>query len=126
MAKAKPIFASFLLGMGLTYAQAQSIKEPNPIPSTLPWKLSLIPVAATTALDIQSSLGRYELNPIMGPGEFQFSHQGAKKLYLVGGMVGAEYFIIRQWPKTAKYFTRLNIGYSMATGLVVGVNYGRR
>lgn len=109
-------FLAVLLLTGTTAAAQQ--------PGTL-WKLSLIPVAATTAGDIWSSRGLRELNPVVGRGDFG-AIQIRNKLIGVGALVAVEALILHKWPRAARPLAYVNFGYSVTTGVVVVHNLRQR
>lgn len=73
------------------------------------WKWSLAPLVASQALDIASSYGMRELNPLLAGSQGQF---GAKatliKVGVTAALVGAEYLIAKAHPRAAKIFTGIN------------------
>lgn len=109
-----------LLSAPLTFAATipKEAKDPKESISLTPWRISLIPLAATTYADMQSSHGLVELNPIMGRGIFGWE-QTRNKTIAVGVMVGIEYLVVKKWPKSQKVLRWVNFGYSGVTGVVV-------
>jgi hypothetical protein len=82
------------------------------------WKWSLAPLVASQALDITSSYGMRELNPLLAEGRGQFGVQSAVlKVGVTAGLVGVEYLIVKAHPASARIFTKLNWG---AAGLTTG------
>ena len=68
------------------------------------WKISSFVLAAAVAADVQSSWGRQELNPLLRNGNGRFGVQGfALKSVLVGGTLGAQYFLLKKHPGASKY-----------------------
>jgi len=56
------------------------------------WKISLAPLVASQALDITSSYGMSELNPLLAGPQGQFGAQSAVlKLGVTAGLIGVEY-----------------------------------
>src|SRR5580700_7200920 len=99
------------LGLGLTVIHAaDTIATPAPTvaarimvaPPTAGktlWRVSLMSLAVTNALYVQSSWGKHELNSAMAGSSGTFGAQGALiKLGLQGGLVGAEYLLTRHPP----------------------------
>lgn len=82
-------------------------------------------VAGSQALDIHSSMGRYELNPVLGRGHFGARQIGIK-LAIVGGWQVAQWIIVRRWPETRRAATYVNYGTAMGTGAVAVGNYRRK
>lgn len=106
----------FLLGM-LTGVMWGQQPDHQPAPSLTPWKWSVVGLSAATALDIGSSWGREELNPILGRGTFG-PRQAGVKLGIVGGSVLTEWLWLQHHPQHARIIATVNVG---ATGLTVGV-----
>jgi hypothetical protein len=85
------------------------------------WKISLVPVVASQSLDIASSYGMRELNPMLaGPD----GHFGAKavtiKLGATAAIIGVEYLIVKKWPGSARVLSKVNWGTSaLTTGFAV-------
>ncbi len=79
------------------------------------WKISLAPLVASQALDVSSSYGMRELNPLLASANGGFEMKGAAiKLGVTGVVVGAEYLIVRKYPRSARVISRLN----WTTGIV--------
>jgi hypothetical protein len=73
------------------------------------WKVSLAPVIAGQALDIGSSYGMRELNPMMAGQDGRFGMKGASiKIGVSAALLGAEYLIIRRNPRSSRLLTKLN------------------
>jgi hypothetical protein len=85
------------------------------------WKISIAPLVASQALDITSSYGMRELNPLLAQSQGQFGAQSATiKLGVTGGLIGVEYLIIKAHPSAARVFTKLNWGAAaLTTGFAV-------
>lgn len=74
------------------------------------WKASLAMLAASSMVDAHSSWGRYEANPLLRGGNGRFGWQGvAIKAAIFGGVVGAQYFLLKKNPSAEKYGTVTNI-----------------
>ena len=85
------------------------------------WTVSLVPVVASQALDVASSYGKRELNPVLaGPnGGFGTKATGLK-FGAAGALIGVEFLLVKKFPRSAKLFTVLNWSTSAATtGLAV-------
>jgi hypothetical protein len=91
------------------------------------WKASLVALFAASAVDIHSSLGKRELNPLLKGADGRFSAQGiAIKAAITGGAAAAQWFLVRRNPDSAKYAAIANFGMSgMFTAAAVN-NYGNR
>ena len=79
------------------------------------WKISLAPLVASQALDASSSYGMRELNPLLASSNGGFEMKGVVvKMGVTGIAVGAEYLIVRKYPRAARVISRLN----WTTGIV--------
>lgn len=72
------------------------------------WKWSVTTLAAGTTVDILSSRGQHELNPILGRGEFG-RQQVVIKVGVTAGAVLLQHYVIGRLPKATKWFTRANL-----------------
>ena len=85
------------------------------------WTISLAPLFVSETLDAASSYGMRELNPLLaGPdGAFGMKATGVK-FGVVGALAGAEYLLVKKYPRAAKFFTIVNWTTAGATtGLAV-------
>jgi hypothetical protein len=80
------------------------------------WDVSVGAFAASAAVDAHSSWGRYELNPIVGTGQFG-SRQAATTLSISASIIAAEYLLLRKYPRLARRMTWTN--FAMA-----GIRFG--
>jgi hypothetical protein len=90
-------------------------------PVATSWKLSLAPLLASQALDVTSSYGKHELNPVLaGPrGQFGISSVSVK-IGVTAGVIGMEYLIVRVHPASARIFTKANwAAAAVTTGVAV-------
>jgi hypothetical protein len=91
------------------------------------WKRSLIPLAAAHALDMASSYGMRELNPVLAGQDGRF---GARSMAIKGGIaaaiVGVEYLLVKKYPRTATVLSKLNWSSSVVTGAFAVHNYAIR
>jgi hypothetical protein len=89
------------------------------------WAISLAPLFASEALDAASSYGMRELNPLLAGSNGGFGMKAAGiKFGVVGALAGAEYFMVRKHPASAKFFTIVNwVTAGATTGLAVH-NFG--
>jgi hypothetical protein len=79
------------------------------------WKISIAPLVVSQALDVSSSYGMRELNPLLASSNGGFEMKGAMiKLGFTGAAVGAEYLIVRKYPRSARIISKLN----WTTGIV--------
>jgi hypothetical protein len=85
------------------------------------WAISLAPLFASEALDAASSYGMRELNPLLAGSNGGFGTKAAAiKFGVVGAFAGAEYFVVREHPASAKFFTIVNwVTASATTGLAI-------
>jgi hypothetical protein len=83
------------------------------------WAWSAAALMAATAADAATSMGGYELNPLLrGPGG-QFGTRGmAIKLGVACAVIGAQYFLLKKKPEQAPYAFAAN---AAAAGLLSGV-----
>ncbi|MCS7026563.1 MAG: hypothetical protein NZV14_17330 [Bryobacteraceae bacterium] len=90
------------------------------------WKMSVSVLAAASVMDVHSSWGRPEVNPLLRGPNGRFGAQGiALKTTILCGVIGAQYFLSRHHPTAAKYGAVTNL---VMAGLVSGVamsNYHR-
>jgi hypothetical protein len=93
-------------------ARAGEVTSDIPAPAApvaTSWKLSLAPLLASQALDIASSYGKRELNPLLAGPHGQFGVSSALvKVGVTAGLIGAEYLIVKAHPASARIFTKLN------------------
>jgi hypothetical protein len=91
------------------------------------WKLSVAPVFASQALDVASSYGMRELNPMLASSDGSFGAKGAGiKLGSTAAMVGLEYLIARNHPRAARIFTKINWPVSIVTTGFAAHNFAIR
>ena len=85
------------------------------------WMLSLAPLVTSNIMDASSSWGLHELNPVLAGSDGKFGMKAAGvKFSIVGGLIGAEYLIVKKYPKSAKFFTVVNFSTAgITTGLAV-------
>jgi len=82
------------------------------------WKASVAMLAATSAVDAHSSWGRMEANPMLRNGSGRFGMQGvAIKAAVLGGVVGAQYLLLKKNPQAERFGTVTNVVFS---GVLVG------
>jgi hypothetical protein len=85
------------------------------------WAISIAPLLASQALDAASSYGMRELNPVLAGPDGTFGVKAtAVKFGIVGGLIGVECVVVKQFPKSAKFFTVLNwTTAGVTTGLAI-------
>jgi hypothetical protein len=73
------------------------------------WKISLMPLVASQALDAASSYGMRELNPLLASSNGGFEMKATSiKLGVTGALVGIEYLIVRKYPRSTRVISKLN------------------
>lgn len=88
------------------------------------WKRSLIPVVASQGLDVASSWGMRELNPMLAGSSGRFGGRAvAIKGGAVAGIVGLEYLIVKKWPGAARVLSKLNWSSSVLTSAFAVHNF---
>lgn len=94
-------------------------------PDSLQFHYSLIALGAANTLDVLSSRGGYELNPVLGRGDF-----GARQIGIKGGVIAAvvigEVLLVRRWPWTARPLKWINLGDSAVTAGIAIRNWETR
>jgi hypothetical protein len=93
------------------------------------WKASIAAVAAGSAVDIHSSLGKPEANGMLANRQGVFSAQGiGLKLIIAGAAVGTQQYLLHKHPAASGYKTGALINFAVA-GALGGVavhNYGNK
>jgi hypothetical protein len=75
------------------------------------WKASLALLVASSAADMQSSLGRRELNPLLANAQGRFGARGiAVKALITGGALGLQWLMMRNNPAADRYAAIANFG----------------
>jgi hypothetical protein len=93
----------------------------------LRWKMSVAPVFASQALDVASSYGMRELNPMLASPDGRFEAKGAGiKLGSTAAIVGLEYLVLRKHPRAARIFTKVNWSVSIVTTGFAAHNFAIR
>ena len=91
------------------------------------WKRSLLAVAASQALDVASSYGLRELNPLLASSDGRFGGKAMSiKLGATGAIVALEYVLVKKYPKSARIFSKLNWASSVVTTGFAIHNYAIR
>ena len=123
MVKASLLLSAVLLG-GPAYAQEGG----GPWAKRL-WQASVAAVAAGSVMDIQSSLGKHEVNGMLANQQGVFSVQGiGLKLAIAGAAVGTQQYLLHRHPAAAGYKTGALLNFAVAgtLGSVAIHNYGTR
>jgi hypothetical protein len=91
------------------------------------WKISLAPVVASQVLDVASSYGMRELNPMLAGPDGRFGAQGAGiKLGSTAAILSIEYLIARRHPHAASILSKINWSVSIATTGFAAHNFAIR
>jgi hypothetical protein len=91
------------------------------------WKISLAPVVASQSLDVGSSYGMRELNPILAGPDGRFGARATGiKLGATAGLLGIEYLIVRRFPRSARVFSKINWSASIVTTGFAAHNFSIR
>ena len=119
----------FVLVSTLSPAHAADVlgEIPNPrsdelykAPKTLPasWKLRLAPLVASQGLDIASSYGMRELNPVLAGSRGEFGVKATLvKVGVTAAFIGVEYAIVKAHPGAARVLSKMNwSGAALTTG----------
>jgi len=85
---------------------------------TTSWKWSLAPLVTSQGLDIASSYGMRELNPLLAGPQEQFGVKATLlKVGITGALIRVEYLIVKAHPGLANIFTKINwSGAALTTG----------
>ncbi len=85
------------------------------------WLVSLAPLVASESFDAASSWGLRELNPVLAGPDGRFGMKATSiKFGVIGGLIGAEYLLVKKFPAWAKFFTVVNYTTAgITTGLAV-------
>ena len=88
------------------------------------WAVSLAPLAVSQSLDAASSYGRRELNPLLASSNGGFGMRAAGiKFGVTSALAGVEYFLVRKYPRSAKFFTIVNWTAAGATSALAVHNF---
>jgi len=93
------------------------------------WRASIVAVAAGSAVDLHSSLGKHETNSLLANRQGVFSAQGIGiKLAIAGAAVGTQHYLLRKHPATPAYKTGtfFNFAVAGAFGAIAAHNYSVR
>lgn len=116
---------SYGTDLSSTTSAVEEVFVRAPLPAK--WKWSLAPVAASQTLDVTSSFGMRELNPVLAGSDGRFGMRAAgTKLGVTGALLGVEYLIVRGHPRAARVFAPLNWAASAVTFGVAAHNYSIR
>ncbi len=89
------------------------------------WKASLLAVAAASALDVHSSWGKREMNPLLADASGRFAGRGlAIKSLITGSALGVQWWMVHKKPSMAKYAAIGNFGMTAIYARIAVHNYG--
>jgi hypothetical protein len=116
------LFLALITFAPIVDASEVASETPAPqAPLSASWKWSIAPLVASQGLDIASSYGKHELNPLLAEPHGQFGAQSALlKVGVTAGLIGVEYLIVKAHPASARTFTKLNwAAAALTTGFAV-------
>ena len=85
------------------------------------WKWSIGVLAAANTADVMTSMGRHELNPVLGVGPFGARATGVK-IGIAAAAVGVQYLVLRRRPEAFRKAAYVNFALAGATGGVAAFN----
>lgn len=104
------LIAALFLSAGLGFGQNM---DPGAEKS---WKLSLIPLVAAQSLDVASSWGHFESNPLLaGPGGRFGTQSAGIKLSFLGAATLTEYLIMKHHPGKTRLLIQANRANAILT-----------
>ena len=103
----------------------QTVDVSGEVSTVKNYRWSLVALSAASTADVASSWGLYELNPVLGNGQFG-SRQLAIKAGITAALVGAEALTVRKHPNLRKPFTIVNWTAAGVLSGVVGWNLSQR
>ena len=108
-------FALILAALAARASDLPAVRESVEQSAMKSWKISLAPLIASQVLDVASSYGLRELNPLLTSPNGGFDQKATTiKLGATGGLVALEYLIVRKHPRAARVISKLN----WTTGIV--------
>lgn len=91
------------------------------------WKASLAVMAAASAADLLTSMGKRERNPLLQSADGRFRARGmAIKSAITGGAIASQMFLLRKNPEAAPYAAAANFALSGLFTSVAVHNLGNR
>jgi hypothetical protein len=116
--------AAFGADLPMVPAARQSVDESARSTALRSWKWSLVPLVASQSLDVASSYGLRELNPLIANSNGAFGAGSvAMKAGITGAIIGVEYLIVRSHPRAAKVLSIMNWSSAAITTGVAVHNY---
>ena len=90
------------------------------------WKISAAILGVATIADMQSSVGRRELNPMLRGADGRFSTRGVSiKAAIVGGALAGQHLMLRKHPEACGWAAGANFAGATATSAVITRNHMR-
>ena len=91
------------------------------------WKASLAVMAAASAADLLTSMGKRERNPLLQSADGRFRARGmAIKSAITGGAIASQMYLLRKNPEATPYAALANIALSGLFTSVAVHNLGNR
>lgn len=88
------------------------------------WNWSVAAVTAGNAADTLTSVGRHELNPVLGVGRFGPRATGMK-IGISTATIGVQYLLLRRRPEAARKLAYVNFGMAAVAGGAAAYNAHR-
>jgi len=121
-------------GLSLQKTQDSQQSSITGVPGRNLWKFSLVTLSVANVLDVQSSLGKHELNSTLAGSNGTFGSRGVLiKSGLQGGLIGFEYLLLRRHShgfldnparsKLYKTFSVINFASSAVLSGIAAHNY---
>jgi hypothetical protein len=94
---------------------------------TVLYRSSIVALTVANAVDIQSSWGGRELNPMLRSADGRFGARGAGiKVGMLAGMVTTEYFLVRKHPQAELAAGTVNLAMAAMMSRIAANNYAIR
>ncbi len=91
------------------------------------WKISLLAVASSQALDVVSSYGMREVNPLLADATGRFGMKATGiKLGTTAGILAAQYWMVNRRPNRARRMALLNFTGAALTSAFAAHNFSIR
>lgn len=114
------------LGCPMTLAILILIALPLVAQDSRAYGWSLAALGASQVVDIHSSMGMYEQNPVLGRGPCCTAKQVGVKVGIVTGVQVAAWYFTRRHPKARRLLANVNFGAAALTTGVAIHNYSLR
>jgi hypothetical protein len=94
------------------------VRETNPAHTSKLWTASCFLLVAGTSLDVASSWGKYEANPLLRSSDGRFGAKGLSLKLAITGAILVPQYMMRNNPTVRKLFTFTNFAQAgMYTGI---------